>query len=45
MSGSDAKALRLEGLHAEVVGKEILHGVDLVIRPGEVHAREVHIVG
>ena len=35
---SQADGLRLEGLRAEVAGKEILHGVDLVVRPGEVHA-------
>ena len=26
------------GLHAEVAGREILHGIDLVVRSGEVHA-------
>ncbi len=30
--------LRIEGLCAEVAGKEILRGVDLVVRSGEVHA-------
>lgn len=30
--------LEIKGLHAEVEGKEILKGVDLVIRKGEVHA-------
>ena len=30
--------LEIKGLHAEVEGKEILKGVDLVIRRGEVHA-------
>lgn len=30
--------LEIKGLHASVEGKEILHGVDLTIRPGEVHA-------
>ena len=30
--------LRIEGLHAEVTGREILHGIDLVVRSGEVHA-------
>lgn len=30
--------LEIEGLHAEVDGKEILKGIDLVIEPGEVHA-------
>jgi Fe-S cluster assembly ATP-binding protein len=31
-------ALRIEGLRASVAGKPILHGVDLVVRPGETHA-------
>ncbi len=30
--------LRIEDLHAEVAGKEILRGVDLTVRSGEVHA-------
>ena len=30
--------LDIKGLHASVEGKEILHGVDLTIRRGEVHA-------
>ncbi|MBO4605650.1 MAG: Fe-S cluster assembly ATPase SufC [Bacteroidales bacterium] len=30
--------LEIKGLHASVEGKEILHGVDLTIRPGEAHA-------
>ena len=30
--------LEIKGLHASVEGKEILHGVDLTIRRGEVHA-------
>ncbi len=30
--------LRIEGLRAEVAGKEILAGIDLVVRSGEVHA-------
>ncbi len=30
--------LEIEGLRAEVDGKEILKGIDLVIEPGEVHA-------
>ncbi|HLU41920.1 MAG TPA: Fe-S cluster assembly ATPase SufC [Microthrixaceae bacterium] len=30
--------LRIENLHATVEGKEILRGVDLVVRSGEVHA-------
>jgi Fe-S cluster assembly ATP-binding protein len=30
--------LEIANLHASVDGNEILHGVDLVVRPGEVHA-------
>ena len=30
--------LRIEGLRAGVAGQEILHGIDLVVRSGEVHA-------
>jgi Fe-S cluster assembly ATP-binding protein len=30
--------LRIEGLTAEVAGRQILHGIDLVVRSGEVHA-------
>jgi Fe-S cluster assembly ATP-binding protein len=30
--------LRIEGLEAEVQGRPILHGIDLVVRSGEVHA-------
>ena len=30
--------LRIEGLHASVAGREILHGIDLTIASGEVHA-------
>jgi len=30
--------LEIRNLHANVEGKEILRGVDLVVRPGEVHA-------
>jgi Fe-S cluster assembly ATPase SufC len=26
----------VEGLHASVVGREVLHGVDLVVKSGEV---------
>jgi Fe-S cluster assembly ATP-binding protein len=29
--------LRIEGLRASVVGREILHGIDLAVRSGEVH--------
>ena len=35
MSGHE---FRIEGLRAEVAGREILRGVDLVVRSGEVHA-------
>src|SRR5438309_9029479 len=34
----DPAALVIENLYVSVVGKEILKGVDLVVRPGEVHA-------
>ena len=30
--------LEIEGLHAGIAGKEILKGIDLRIRPGEIHA-------
>ena len=30
--------LEIRDLHAGIEGKEILHGIDLTIRPGEVHA-------
>lgn len=30
--------LEIEGLHVSVAGKPILRGLDLVVRPGEVHA-------
>jgi len=30
--------LRIEGLHAGIASREILHGIDLVVRSGEVHA-------
>ena len=32
------KLLEIRDLHAGIEGKEILHGIDLTIRPGEVHA-------
>jgi Fe-S cluster assembly ATP-binding protein len=32
------RVLRIEGLTASVGGTDILHGVDLEVRPGEVHA-------
>ncbi len=34
----DERVLRIEGLCARVGGTDILHGVDLEVRPGEVHA-------
>ena len=33
-----ATMLEIQGLHVKVGGKEILKGIDLTIRPGEVHA-------
>ena len=30
--------LRIEDLHANINGKEILKGINLTVRPGEVHA-------
>ena len=30
--------LEIKNLHASILGNEILHGVDLTINPGEVHA-------
>ena len=39
MTGSEEnRVLRIEGLTASVGGIDILHGIDLEIRPGEVHA-------
>ena len=35
---TDAATLEIQDLHAEVEGKEILKGIDLVVRQGEVHA-------
>ena len=32
------RVLRIEGLTASVGGTDILHGIDLEVRPGEVHA-------
>jgi len=37
-SKADVSELRIEGLHVSVRGREILKGVDLVVRSGEVHA-------
>lgn len=30
--------LQVKNLHASIEGKEILKGIDLTVRPGEVHA-------
>ena len=30
--------LEIKNLHATIEGKEILKGINLVVRPGEVHA-------
>jgi len=38
MVGSTDSELKVEGLRAGVGGKEILRGIDLVVRSGEVHA-------
>ncbi len=35
---ADVATLEITGLHAEVEGKEILKGIDLTVRQGEVHA-------
>jgi Fe-S cluster assembly ATP-binding protein len=35
---TDVATLEIRGLHATVEGKEILKGIDLVVRQGEVHA-------
>ncbi len=32
-----APSLTVSGLRAEVAGREVIHGIDLVVRPGEVH--------
>jgi Fe-S cluster assembly ATP-binding protein len=38
VSDTPTHELRIEGLRASVQGKEILQGIDLVVRSGEVHA-------
>jgi Fe-S cluster assembly ATP-binding protein len=38
MSNTEQPILRIEDLHAGVEGREILKGITLTIRPGEVHA-------
>src|SRR5213594_965414 len=35
---TEVATLEIEGLHASVEGKEILKGIDLTVRQGEVHA-------
>src|SRR5262245_29946273 len=35
---TDVATLEISGLHVEVEGKEILKGIDLAVRQGEVHA-------
>jgi FeS assembly ATPase SufC len=37
-NGSSPATLEIQGLHATVEGKEILRGIDLVVRQGEIHA-------
>jgi Fe-S cluster assembly ATP-binding protein len=37
-TATDAAVLEIRGLHADVEGKEILRGIDLTVRQGEVHA-------
>lgn len=37
-SGRDAPMLEIKSLHVEVDGQKILRGIDLTVRPGEVHA-------
>ena len=38
MNGNDGILLDVRGLRASIEGKEILKGIDLQVRPGEVHA-------
>jgi Fe-S cluster assembly ATP-binding protein len=38
VSPANEHELKIEGLRAEVAGKEILQGIDLTVRSGEVHA-------
>ena len=38
MNTNGAAELRIEGLHASVGDREILHGIDLAVAAGEVHA-------
>lgn len=38
MMGTILPLLEIRNLHVEVEGKEVLHGVSLTIKPGEVHA-------
>ena len=36
--GGHEPMLEIRNLHAEVEGQQILRGIDLVVRPGEIHA-------
>lgn len=38
VNGQRIKMLKIEDLHASVAGKEILRGINLEVKPGEVHA-------
>src|SRR5438270_6990035 len=38
LRGASAPMFEIQDLHVSVEGREILRGVDLSIRPGEVHA-------
>ncbi len=38
MASNSPPLLSVHGLHISVEGKEVVHGVDLQIRPGEIHA-------
>lgn len=37
-TNNDKILLQVQGLHASIAGKQVLKGVDLQVRPGEVHA-------
>ena len=38
MTNATPATLEVRGLHATVEGKEILRGIDLTVRQGEIHA-------
>ena len=38
MSAGDEHVFEVRGLHASAGGREVLHGIDLTVRSGEVHA-------